>query len=78
MRMVNPADQTFVRRVIESLGEEEVRLLPDLDVGEALLSGQMVNFPVLVRMKPPESQGEREEENAFEYLENVRTQAGNN
>ena len=78
MRMVNPADQTFVRRVIESLGEEEVRLLPDLDVGEALLSGQMVNFPVLVRMKPPESQGEREEANAFEYLENVRTQAGNN
>ena len=60
MRMVNPADQTFVKTVVESLGEEEVRLLPDLDVGEALLSGQMVNFPVLVRMKPPESRGERE------------------
>ena len=72
MRMVNPADQTFVKTVVESLGEEEVRLLPDLDVGEALLSGQMVNFPVLVRMKPPESRGEREETNAFEYLEKVR------
>ena len=72
MRMVNPADQNFVRRVIESLGEEEARLLSDLDVGEALLSGQMVNFPVLVRMKPPESQGEREEKNAFEHLEEVR------
>jgi DNA helicase HerA-like ATPase len=74
MRMVNPADQAFVRRVIESLGEEEVRLLPDLDVGEALFSGQMVNFPVLVRMKPPESQGEREETNAFEHLEEVRSE----
>lgn len=72
MRMVNPADQNFVRRVIESLGEEETRLLSDLDVGEALFSGQMVNFPVLVRMKPPESQGEREEKNAFEHLEEVR------
>lgn len=77
MRMVNPADQNFVRRVIESLGEEEVRLLPDLDVGEALLSGQMVNFPVLVRMKPPESQGEREEKNAFEHLKEVRSKARN-
>ena len=76
MRMVNPADQNFVRRVIESLGEEEARLLSDLDVGEALLSGQMVNFPVLVRMKPPESQGEREEKNAFEHLEEVRPEAG--
>ena len=76
MRMVNPADQTFVRRVIESLGEEEVRLLPDLDVGEALLSGQMVNFPVLVRMKPPESRGEREETNAFTHLEEIRSQNG--
>lgn len=47
MRMVNPADQTYVRRVIETLGEDEARLLPDLDVGEALLSGQLINFPVL-------------------------------
>lgn len=72
MRMVNPADQNFVRRAIESLGEEEAGLLPDLDVGEALLSGQLINFPVLVRMKPPESQGEREEQDAFDALEVIR------
>ena len=72
MRMVNPADQTFVRRVIESLGEDEVKLLPDLEVGEALLSGQMVNFPILVKMKPPKSQSEHEGTNAFEDLEKAR------
>ena len=82
MRMVNPADQAFVRRVIESLGEEEVRLLPDLEVGEALLSGQMVNFPILVKMKEPKSRGEREETNAFDRLkevhdEEIRDQARN-
>ena len=77
MRMVNPADQNFVRRVVESLGEEETRLLSDLDVGEGLLSGQMVNFPVLVRMKPPESQGEREETNVFEHLKKVRSKTRN-
>ena len=74
MRMVNPADQRFVRNVVETLGEEEARMLPDLDVGEAILSGQFTNFPVLVRMKPPESQGEREEQDAFEALEEARTE----
>jgi uncharacterized protein len=69
MRMVNPADQNFVRKVIESLGENEAKLLPDLDKGEAILSGQLINFPVLVKMKPPESKGEREEKDAFEALE---------
>lgn len=72
LRLVNPADQNFVRRVVESLGEDETRLLPDLDVGEALLSGQMINFPVLARIKPPVSKGEREEEDAFAALEAAR------
>jgi hypothetical protein len=54
------------------LGEDEVNLLPDLDVGEALLSGQFINFPVLVKIKPPESQGEREEKDAFQDLEDAR------
>ena len=76
MRMINPADQRFVRNVVETLGEEEAKMLPDLDVGEAILSGQFTNFPVLVRMKPPESQGEREEQDAFEALEEIRHQAG--
>jgi hypothetical protein len=69
MRMVNPADQNFVRKVIETLGEDDAKMLPDLDVGEALLSGQFINFPVLVRVKQPGSKGEREEEDAFEALQ---------
>ena len=69
MRMVNPADQNFVRRAVESLGEGEAKMLPDLDVGEALLSGQIVNFPVLAKIKAPASRGEREEEDAFQELE---------
>ena len=74
MRMVNPADQTFVKRVVESLGEAEANLLPNLEVGEALLSGQMVNFPILVKMTPPASRGEREETNAFNHLEEVHAE----
>jgi DNA helicase HerA-like ATPase len=69
LRMVNPADQSFVRRVVESLSEDEARILPSLSKGEAILSGQFVNFPVLAKIKPPVSQGEREEGDAFEDLE---------
>lgn len=69
MRMMNPADQSFVRKVVESLGEEESKMLPDLEVGEAILSGQFTSFPVLVKMKEPESKGEREEKNSFDLLE---------
>lgn len=74
MRMVNPADQNFVRRVIESLGEDEAKNLPNLDVGEALLSGQMINFPVLVKIKEPDSKGEREEKDAFAALEEAHNE----
>ena len=72
MRMVNPADQAFVRKVIETLGEDDARMLPDLDRGEAILSGQFINFPVLVKVKWPESKGEREEDDAFVQLEKAR------
>lgn len=73
MRMVNPDDQGFVRRVVETLGEDDAKLLPGLDVGEAILSGQLTNFPVLVKVKEPVSKGEREEEDAFVALERART-----
>jgi len=72
MRMMNPADQNFIRKVIESLGADDAKLLPDLDVGEAILSGQFINFPVLVKIKQPQSKGEREEKDAFEALEAAR------
>lgn len=75
MRMVNPADQSYVKKVVETLGEDEARLLPDLDVGEAILSGQLINFPVLVRIKKSESEGEHEERDAFEELERVHKES---
>jgi uncharacterized protein len=69
MRMLNPADQRFVRQVVETLGEDEAKMLPDLDQGEAILSGELINFPVLVKIKQPESKGKRDERDAFEVLE---------
>jgi hypothetical protein len=74
MKMINPADQNFVRKVVESLGEDDARILPDLDKGEAILSGEFISFPVLAKMKPPVSRGEREEKDAFLALEEMHAQ----
>lgn len=62
LRLLNPRDQNYVRDTIESVGEDEVRILPELGIGEAILTGQFVSFPVLVKVGTPESKGEREEE----------------
>lgn len=77
MRMVNPADQNFVRKVVESLSEDEARMLPGLDVGEAILSGQLINFPILVKIKQPKSSGEHEEKDAFELLKSAWSEINN-
>jgi len=68
LRIVNPADQKFVRDVVETIGEEEAKILPDLSTGEALLSGQFVNFPVMVKIKTPRSKEMRLERDFIEEI----------
>ncbi len=62
LKIINPGDQKYVRDVVESIGEEDVQLLPDLAVGEALITGQCVRFPVLAHITQPRSRGKYEEE----------------
>jgi len=62
MRMVNPADQSFVRSVVETLAEDDARILPNLTVGEALVSGQCIRFPVMIRVRESRTRGTYEEE----------------
>ncbi len=69
MRITSPTDQNYIRRVIESLSENELKMLSSLEDGEAILSGQMVNFPVMVKNKPPKSKSKKTERNAFDDLD---------
>jgi hypothetical protein len=62
LRIVNPNDQKYVRQVVESLGEDDAGLLPDLSTGDALLSGQFVRFPVVVHVEKGRAEGRYEEE----------------
>ena len=62
LRIINPADQKYVREVVETLGEDDARILPDLATGEALITGECVRFPILVQVEMPSSKGYHEEE----------------
>ena len=51
MRLSNPRDQDFVRRVIEQISQEDLRSLPNLGDGQCFISGQAVKFPLQVQIK---------------------------
>jgi DNA helicase HerA-like ATPase len=67
LRIVNPNDQKYIRDVVETMGEDEARSLPNLNTGEALLSGLFTRIPVMVRVQKSVSEGSHEEEDFLGY-----------
>lgn len=51
LKIINPTDQDYVKRTVEALGEEEIKLLPGLIPGEAIISGISTRFPVMIRVR---------------------------
>lgn len=62
LRIVNPNDQRYIRDVVETMGEDEAKALPNLNTGEALLSGLFTRIPVMVRVEKSRSEGKHEED----------------
>jgi hypothetical protein len=50
LRLVNPRDQVFVRSIMENLTESDARMLPGFGPGQGIVSGQVVRFPLPVRV----------------------------
>lgn len=50
LRLVEPTDQAHVQKSSESLSEDLLRKLPSLNVGEAVILGQMTKVPTLVKI----------------------------
>jgi DNA helicase HerA-like ATPase len=50
LRLVNPRDQTFVRSVMENLTESDARMIPGFGPGQGIVSGQVVRFPLAVKV----------------------------
>lgn len=50
LRLVEPSDQAHVQKSSESLSEELLKKLPSLNVGEAVILGQMTKIPTMVKI----------------------------
>lgn len=51
MQIQNPNDQKAIRQSVEAAGEDVLRELPGLTPGQAIVSGDAMNTPVLVRVR---------------------------
>ncbi|MEM2791065.1 MAG: ATP-binding protein, partial [Thermofilaceae archaeon] len=51
LRITNPYDQRAVAEASERLGEELMRDLPGLNVGEAIIVGELTRVPVIVKVR---------------------------
>jgi hypothetical protein len=50
LRLVNPRDKSFVRSVMENLSEADADILQTFGPGQGIVSGQAVEFPLLVKV----------------------------
>ena len=50
LRLVNPRDKSFVRSVMENLSEADANILQTFGPGQGIVSGQAVEFPLLVKV----------------------------
>ncbi len=51
MRIRNPYDLDYIGRLSEGIDKETQRFIPDLEVGEGILVGEAVNYPVLFKVR---------------------------
>ncbi|MDY6764905.1 MAG: ATP-binding protein, partial [Halobacteria archaeon] len=55
MKIKNDVDQMAIKRSVEGAGEDLIRDLPGLTVGQAVLAGSFINTPVLAKIRERES-----------------------
>jgi DNA helicase HerA-like ATPase len=71
LRLVNPKDQNFVRAIMENLTESDARMIPGFGPGQGIISGQVVRFPLPVKVKMDEDliSAEIGDEDFFEQVD---------
>lgn len=75
MRLTNPEDQNAVRKASESISESLLGDLPGLNVGEAVILGNLVRVPVMVRIRQRESDEGGSDIDLARALEIARSEA---
>jgi DNA helicase HerA-like ATPase len=52
MQITNPSDQDAIKSSVEAAGEDVLRELPGLTPGQAVVSGDSMNTPALIQVRP--------------------------
>jgi DNA helicase HerA-like ATPase len=74
LRIVNPYDIKHVSESCEAISSDIIEMLPGLKVGEAIITGAAVNYPIIVKVRKRKSKespkiGIKLEEAAIKYEE---------
>jgi len=73
MRIRNPYDQDFIGRISEGIDRSALKSLPDLEIGEALIVGEAINYPTFLKIRTRRFRSKDHlpdlEEKAAEYKE---------
>jgi DNA helicase HerA-like ATPase len=75
MRLTNPVDQNAVRKASESMTEDLLDDLPGLNVGEAIVTGELTRVPAMVDISGRTSAEGGSDIDLTAALEEARTQA---
>jgi DNA helicase HerA-like ATPase len=51
LRIRNPYDQDFIARTSEGIDRSNLKMIPSLEIGEALLVGEAINHPTFFRIR---------------------------
>ncbi len=51
LRIRNPYDLDFIGRMSEGIDRSSLKIIPDLEIGEALLVGEAINYPIFFRIR---------------------------
>ncbi len=72
LRIRNPYDLDFIGRTSESIDRSALNMLPSLDIGEALLVGEAINFPIFFRVRKRNNHFSDNTPNFEEMAENFK------
>jgi len=75
MQIKNPNDQDAIKNSVEAAGEDVLRELPGLTPGQAVISGDAMNTPALIQVRPRQTEhGASSHDVVEEWLESYDEQ----
>jgi hypothetical protein len=76
MRLTNPDDQEAVKKSSERISRELIGDLPGLNIGEAVIVGEVTPAPVMIKVRPRKTREGGSDISVSELLKEARRSIG--